>query len=340
MSRTMIRRVLVLVVLSVALCVCAAALSEVYQDDEGGTWDYGKGIYTDADGNQYEIYDGDSANAGSDDSGYTGTKQNADGSVTIYTGDTDSVVQNADGSISVESGAIQIRDTTESKPMTAEEYQAQRDKIAERNGRYTQTFYRESADEVYPVEVVYLGLARSAVMLRGSQQMVNTCDLMWETDAPDDKVLAMINTPKVGYAWLRAKPSTNKKVMKMEKCVTSTVVRVLDTNKTWTFIDYNGVRGYVKTASLTFYANEPRTYQTASACVNGKILKGEVVPLRASAKSSSRKLADCAMNTPLTVISEDGKWTEVDALGFRGYIETKHVMMDPNLLDTTAATLP
>jgi len=338
-SRTAFWRVLTTAVLCLILFACAAANAEVVQDEEGGTWDYGKGIYTDPDGNQYSIYDGDSG-SGDDDSSFTGTKQNADGSVTIYTGDTDSVVQNEDGSISVESGTIQIKDNTESKPMTAEEYQAARDKIAERNGRYTQTFYRLSADKIYPVDVVYLGLARSTVVLQGAQQVVNTCDLMWETDAPENKVLAVINTPKVGYAWLRAKPSTNKKVMKMEKCITSSVVRVLDTNKEWTFIDYNGVRGYVKSGSLTFYDNNPRTYQTGTACVNGRVMKGEVVPLRASAKSSSRKLADCAMNTPLTIFSEDGKWIEVDAMGFHGYIESKHVMMDANLLDTTAATLP
>ena len=339
MSRTAFWKVLVSAVLCLFLCAGAAAESGVVTDEEGGTWNYDTGVYTAPDGSQYEIYDGDTG-GGSDNSGYTGTKQNADGSVTIYTGDEDSVIQNADGSISVESGTIQIRDETESKPMTAEEYQAQRDRIAEQNGRYTQTFYRQAADQIYPVEVVYLGLARSMILLQGSEQLVNTCDLMWETDAPEDKVLAVINTPKVGYAWLRAKPSTNKKVMKMEKCTTSSVVRVLDTNKTWTFIDYNGVRGYVKTASLTFYDNAPRTYQMGTACVNGKILKGEVVPLRAAAKSSSRKLADCAMSTPLTIFSQDGKWVEVEALGFHGYIESKHVLMEANLLDTTAATLP
>ena len=338
MSRTAFWKVLAIAVMCLFLGAGAAAASGIEYDEDGGVWDFDKGVYTAPDGSTVSIYDGDSGSG--DDSGYVGTKQNADGSVTIYTGDSDSVVQNADGSISVESGTIQIREESESKPMTAEEYQAKRDQIAERNGRYTQTFYRQADDEIYPVEVAYLGLARSMIVLQGTQQMVNTCDLMWETDAPENKVLAMIKSLKDGYTWLRAKPSTNKKVMKMEKCVSGSLVRVIDTNKTWTFIDYNGVRGYVKTNTLTFYDNTPKTYQMGTACVNGKILKGEVVPLRISAKSSSRKLADCAMNTPLTIFSVDGKWVEVEAMGFHGYIESKHVLMEANLLDTTAATLP
>ena len=37
---------------------------------------------------------------------------------------------------------------------------------------------------------------------------------------------------------------------------------MLDTDKNWTFVDYNGVRGYIQTASLEFYQNEEREYRS------------------------------------------------------------------------------
>ena len=152
-------RSLLVAALCFSLGAGAFAETGTYTDEEGGVWDYDMGIYTDAEGNQYEITD-DSGNSYASSSG-AGSRQNADGSITIVTGEEDSVVQNSDGSLTVDSGAIQVVDQKEeSKPLTYEEWQARMDSIADRNGRVTETFYRKSENEMIPVNVVYVGLVR------------------------------------------------------------------------------------------------------------------------------------------------------------------------------------
>ncbi len=47
------------------LCACAAA-SGIETDEEGGTWDYNKGVYTDPTGKQHQI---ESAGDGASSSG-------------------------------------------------------------------------------------------------------------------------------------------------------------------------------------------------------------------------------------------------------------------------------
>ena len=95
-----IRKILVPVLLAVCLCLlCAcAAASGIERDEDGGTWDYNRGIYTDPTGAQHKIESdgGSSSSSGSSgspmvvDSGETdptaGMKKNADGSVEIESG--------------------------------------------------------------------------------------------------------------------------------------------------------------------------------------------------------------------------------------------------------------
>lgn len=312
--------------LAAALCfslgACAFAETGTYTDEDGGVWDYDMGIYTDAEGNQYEITD-DSGNSYASSSG-AGSRQNADGSITIVTGEEDSVVQNSDGSLTVDSGAIQVVDQKEeSKPLTYEEWQARMDSIADRNGRVTETFYRKSENEMIPVSVVYVGLVRSMVHLNGKEQLVDTCDLVWESEAPAEQLLAVINAPKNGQAKMRAKTSAKSTVL--DTCRTNRVVRVLKVGKTWAFVDHNGLRGYIQNTSLTFYPNERHEYETGYISVKGKTPKGETVYIRSAPKNNSRHLEQYPVATPLTIVSSDGNWTEIDVEGWHCYILSKYV---------------
>ena len=315
-------RSLLVAALCFSLGAGAFAETGTYTDEEGGVWDYDMGIYTDAEGNQYEITD-DSGNSYASSSG-AGSRQNADGSITIVTGEEDSVVQNSDGSLTVDSGAIQVVDQKEeSKPLTYEEWQARMDSIADRNGRVTETFYRKSENEMIPVNVVYVGLVRSMVHLNGKEQLVDTCDLVWESEAPAEQLLAVINAPKNGQAKMRAKTSAKSTVL--DTCRTNRVVRVLKVGKTWAFVDHNGLRGYIQNTSLTFYPNERYEYETGYISVKGKTPKGETVYIRSAPKNNSRHLEQYPVATPLTIVSSDGNWTEIDVEGWHCYILSKYV---------------
>ena len=311
-------------VLSLLLFSSAAlANTGVEYDEEGGVWDWDHGTYTPPGGTAVSITE----NGVSESSGNYSTVENEDGSITIITSDKDIQV-NEDGSITVESGQIRIEEqAAESESgLTPEEWAARMQKAQEKNGSYTETLYHRPDGGVTAVEVIYVGLGRSMVVLDGASTLVNTWDLTWETEAPAEKVLAVVNAPKSGYANLRSK--STQKAFIMDHCTTNRVMRVLATGKNWTKVDYCGLRGYITTKSLTFYANEPKTYETAKISVKGRTKGTDTVYIRSAAKNGSRHLKDYVLGTPLTVFSRDGKWCEVDVEGWHCYILADYVTMD------------
>ena len=108
------------------------------------------------------------------------------------------IQKNEDGSITIESGqgGVDIEVEPTRAPLTAEEWEALLARADARNGNYTPTFYRDPATgSVIEVQVVYMGIGRSMIMVNGQEKLVNTVELHWETEAPEDKVLAVINAP-------------------------------------------------------------------------------------------------------------------------------------------------
>ncbi len=287
----------------------------VYIDEEGGEWNYDTGIYTAPDGRQERITgDGDGGGSG--------------GSGAITVTDTSGVAYNPDGSMTVESGALPIaeEDGGGSAGLTQEEWEARMKKAERRNGTYTETFYFGPEKEPVPAEVIYVGLARSRIRIGQDEMMVNTCDLAWSTEAPENQVLAVVNANRVGYANLRDNTSTRSFIM--NHCITGRVVRVLATGKNWTMVDYDGMRGYVLTDSLIFHANSIRSYETGLISINGRTTGKSPINIRAKAKSGARILGEYVLGTPLTIFYRDDKWCEVDVAGWHGYILTEYVTLE------------
>ncbi len=178
-----------------ALCVCfclllytAALASGVEKDEDGGIWDYDKGTYTDPTGKVHEITPG----GVQEDNPASSTVNNQDGSMTVVTGDKDPV-QNPNGGMEVESGQIQSGEPEATRaPLTGEEWTALLAGVAAKNGTETPTVWTDpSTGEAHSVQVKYMGVGRSMVVVNGQNTLVNTVDLKWETTAPEDKVLAL-----------------------------------------------------------------------------------------------------------------------------------------------------
>ena len=325
--------VLLALVLGVILCFCGIGLGEtgIIYDEDGGVWNFDTGIYTSPEGVTVKIQ-----SDGTDDSSDSSSGSNSGGSsggMTVT--DTSGIEYNDDGSMTVVSGAIQIDDGSSSSGgggLTQEEWEARMKKALDRNGAYTETYYFGPEKDPIPVSVVYIGLARSMIKIGEQQMMVNTCDLAWSTEAPSDQVLAVVDANRVGYAALRANTSTKSFIL--DHCITGKVVRVLSTGKNWTKVDYDGMRGYVLTASLKFYPNMIRGYETGLIAYEGRTTGRSTINIRANAKNNSRILGDYALGTPLTIFSRDEKWCEVDVAGWHCYILTEYVA----LTDTGSAT--
>ena len=318
----------------VLLCLCVCALADVERDEDGGTWDWDSGIYTAPDGSTYSITnDGDDGLSGGSSSGGSSSGSSSGGAMVIDTGEADPLAgmqKNEDGSITIESGqgGVDIEIEPTRAPLTAEEWEDLLNRSDARNGSYTATFYTDPVSgAVSEVQVVYMGIGRSMIMLNGQQTLVSTVNLNWATEAPEDKVLAVINTPKNGYAWLRMKPNTKITTAKIEQCRLDKVVRVISTGKRWTFIDYDGRRGYVQTSSLEFFANDHTDFQAGLISVKGKTSGRETCNIR-SRDDKHRVLADYPQGTPVTVFDVIEDFAQIDVCGWHCTINTKYLTLE------------
>ena len=223
-----------------------------------------------------------------------------------------------------------VEGVTEPEPtqhhLTQQEWEARMAKAIRENGPVSKTYLMAEDNHLVEVELEYLGLGRSAIVRNGTVEMVPTSSLKWESAAPEDKRLAVVSTTKQSYATMRAKKS--QKAFVMDHCEKCAVLKVASTGKTWTMVEYNGMRGYVLTSALTFYDNNPKEYTTGLVSFRGKLNSNNTVHVRTSNKNSARQLAELACGTPLTIFSLDEKWCEVDAGGWHCYIMVEYVTLD------------
>ena len=130
-----------------------------------------------------------------------------------------------------------------------------------------------------------------------------------------------------GYAWLRMKPNNKKTTAKLEQCRLDKVVRVLSTGKSWTFIDYDGRRGYVQTSSLEFFANDHTDFETGLLSVKGKTAGRETCNVR-SRDEKHRILAEYPQGTPVTVFDVIEDFAQIDVCGWHCTINMKFLTME------------
>ena len=325
--------------LSLVFClsVCAAVLaSGIERDEDGGIWDYDRGIYTDPTGKTHSISnDGDGGSGGSS----TGNDGNA---MIIDTGETDPMAgakKNSDGSIEVESGVggVDIEIEPTAAPLTKEEWEAEMAAVAARNGKDTPTVWTDPATgEAVSVEVVYMGIGRSMIMVNGEKKLVNTVDLKWETEAPENKALAVVRSRQ---ASMRKQPGNKSLIIKY--IFRDSVVRVLATGKNWSFVDQDGDRGYVITSALDFYTNDHTQFEGGYLSLNGKIKgKGRIQvrdPDTMAIIKDGKDVVFYQPGTPVTVfdILEDFDYAEIDVCGYHCVVMLSCLTLERSL--TTAS---
>ena len=337
------RSITFLLITAALLCLCAFASAEYTVEEDGSKW-YSDGHIEWADGTVTQQVDHDKGQKYDDDDGSGGSAgvKNDDGSMTIITGDDDplpNAKRNEDGSIEIESGTggVDIQDSPTRAPIEGEDWEALLNSVAARNGTETPTIWIDpSSGKVYSVSVVYMGIGRSRVSLNGREMMVNTVDLKWETTAPEDKVLATVNAPRVGYAWLRKMPSSKITNPKLQQIRTDTVLRVLAAGDNWTFVDYDGMRAYVQTESLEFFANDHTDFDAGYVSSKGKITGKDTVHAR-SRDRGCRDLGEYKLGTPITVFDIIDEWAEVDICGWHGRILSKFVTFESELITAESA---
>ena len=331
-----------LLLTALLLCLCAFAAAEYTVEEDGSKW-YADGHIEWPDGTVTNQVDHDAGQKyDDDDGGGSAGVKNDDGSMTIITGDDDPLPdakRNEDGSIEIESGqgGVDIQDSPTRAPLEGDEWQALLGSVAVRNGSETPTVWVEPVNgKIYAVSVIYMGIGRSRISLNGKEMLVNTVDLKWETTAPEDRVLATVKAPRVGYAWLRKQPSTRITNPKIQQVRTDAVMRVLAAGDNWTFVDYDGTRAYVQTESLEFFANDHTDFEAGYVSSKGKITGRDTVHARSRDKGC-RDLGEYKLGTPITVFDIVDEWAEVDICGWHGRILSKFVTLESELRTADSA---
>ena len=242
------------------------------------------------------------------------------------------------GDTIIDSGEFQLPEESSGggQHLTQEEWEARWDKYTARNGETTGTVYMDENGAVSPAEIKHLGLGRSTILVSDQELLVPTSSLKWDTEAPEDMVLAVSSPEKQSYLTLRATKS--KKAFVMGHCDKSMVVRVIKTGPTWTFVDLEGVRAYVLTSGLTFYDNAPKNYAAGIITFRGKTKSKNTIHVRTAPRG--KQITDFPTGTPVTVFSEEDGWFEVDVAGMHCYIASEFVTLEEPLITAEARTEP
>ena len=200
------------------------------------------------------------------------------------------------------------------------------------NGADVRTVYTDDEGNETRVEVRYMGLTRSMVVMNGEEQLVETWRLSWDTHASADKVLAVVKAD-TSTVRLREKAYTRSTVLERVKC--NRVVQVVRYGKHFSLVDINveGVPlGYISTSSLDFYPNSPMQYQSAKITINGRTnAYGDPVGIRArdeKGSSNNWKVDSFSVGYPLSVYAQNESWSEVDVGGYHAYILNEFVTLD------------
>ena len=201
------------------------------------------------------------------------------------------------------------------------------------NGGYTPTVYRDDEGNETDVQVCYMGLARSKVIMNGEAQMVETWRLSWETEAPEDKVLAVVAPKNAGEVRLLA--TSKAKATVLNRVKTNRVVQVIATGKNWTLVDINDdetPRGYISTDVLDFYPNVPMEYIPAKLSAAGRTKGSDPVWIRSAASSKARRITQFDLGEPLSVYCQNEQgWSEVDVGGYHAFILSEFVTLDDEI---------
>lgn len=175
-----------------------------------------------------------------------------------------------------------------------------------------------TSDGSVQVTLEQLGSTTSKVTYNGSTTEVATSDLVFSSDVPEDKRIAVVYAPRTGKASLRAKASTEADTLK--KCKAGTIVSVLEYGKKFCKINYNGSIGYILTSCLQFHSPDEQPTSIATLTYDGRATGRTTINIRNDADGDSAKITEWKTGTEVLVFGYDDGWYEIEANGMRGFV--------------------
>ncbi len=181
------------------------------------------------------------------------------------------------------------------------------------------------------VKVQILGLCRSYIFVGKSSMIVNTSELTFAEDLDPEETLAYVQskTPAGVYWGPELKGS-------FAKCKPGTILAVVSVGDDYVEVKYpekkNMFRGFMKKSSVQLCG--PAESIGTGLVQNGK----QAVNIRAKMDINSAKVETLKSGTEIIVVSDTGKWYEVEYNGLHGYIRKGFVtLLEEKPTDETAA---
>ncbi len=184
----------------------------------------------------------------------------------------------------------------------------------------------EETDELVPVTLLVPGSVRSrATLPDGTEQLVPTSRMTWDTNAEEDSRVAFIYAPNSGRATMRLSEKPKSSVVR--KLYSGSIAFVTDYGREYTGIYCEGKHGYVQTSILRFLPRE-RDYASAVTSYKGKTTGRTKLNLRISPKGSARILSGVYPGMTAEVFQNEYDFLLVDCNGWHGYIRKGYITLD------------
>ena len=168
-----------------------------------------------------------------------------------------------------------------------------------------------------------------------SGEMVPTEELVWETNAAPEQLVACIKAPGTGHATLRK--TEKPKSMILRKLEAGRVVFVFDYGKKYTGVICGDTAGYVLTEALAFLGIR-HVYGQATVAYNGSTTRKTNLRLRSRPNQSGQSLTAVNPGMRAVLLSQDDTWMQVDINGWHGFIRKKFLIFDEDVDFTPQVT--
>lgn len=180
--------------------------------------------------------------------------------------------------------------------------------------KLTLDIHIETGDGRAPAAVKKLGVYESVIRLGKEERTVPTNQLQYENQVEPENALAIICAKNTGEVILRPWQETSGRVT---KCKTGRVALVIEKDKSWSKLWYDGHVGYVQNKYLQFIP------------VAGKASDGTVgektAPVHLDTHRDTRVVTRIKKGANVKILWQGETWAEVAVDGYRGYIQLKYL---------------
>ena len=167
----------------------------------------------------------------------------------------------------------------------------------------------------------YPGTAYFVVEAGEETEQIPATEVFWETDAPDDKRLAVVN--KKSGATL--KNSAGKKTARLPACSILPVISLGSKNAK---VIYNGKTGFVSLSDVDLTGFVSEIIGSGTITLNGNASGRAEIKIRYAGSSSGKVVDNWKTGTKVTVLDEKNGFCQIEAKGLRVWVQDKYLTLD------------